>query len=83
VKNAQVIEVLGSDATIDGLAAALLTQARAVNAELIRAQQQAQAPTPAPVSVADELAKLAGLRQSGVLSNAEFEAEKSKLLGGS
>jgi hypothetical protein len=36
---------------------------------------------PAPVSVADELTKLAQLRESGVLSAAEFEAQKAKLLG--
>lgn len=32
-------------------------------------------------SVADELAKLAGLRDQGVLSNAEFEQQKARLLG--
>lgn len=32
-------------------------------------------------SVADELAKLASLRDSGVLSNAEFDAAKKRLLG--
>ncbi len=37
------------------------------------------APT-APHSVADELSKLAQLRDAGVLSSAEFEAQKSKLL---
>jgi hypothetical protein len=31
-------------------------------------------------SAADEINKLAGLRASGVLSDAEFEAEKAKLL---
>lgn len=34
------------------------------------------APNVAQVSVADELAKLAQLRDSGVLSPAEFEAQK-------
>lgn len=38
------------------------------------------APTQAPVSVADELAKLAQLRDAGVLSPEEFEAQKAKLL---
>ena len=32
-------------------------------------------------SVADELRKLAGLRSEGVISDAEFEAAKAKLLG--
>jgi hypothetical protein len=36
--------------------------------------------TVAPTSVADELAKLAQLRDAGVLSPAEFEAQKAKLL---
>jgi hypothetical protein len=47
------------------------------------------APTPAPaapvstspVSVADELTKLAGLRDAGVLSDEELSAQKKKLLG--
>ena len=33
------------------------------------------------MSKADELAKLDALRQSGVLSQEEFDAEKAKLLG--
>jgi len=33
------------------------------------------------VSVADELAKLVQLRDAGVLSSAEFDAQKAKLLG--
>ena len=41
----------------------------------------AQTTPPAPVSVADELAKLATLRDSGVLNDAEFRAQKAKLLG--
>ncbi len=32
---------------------------------------------------ADELAKLADLKQQGVLSDAEFEQQKAKILGGS
>jgi hypothetical protein len=32
-------------------------------------------------SAADELSKLAALKQSGVLTDAEFEAQKAKLLG--
>ncbi|PKT73370.1 hypothetical protein CW362_09205 [Streptomyces populi] len=41
--------------------------------------------TPGPVpaaSVADELSKLAGLRDRGELSPAEFEQQKARLLGG-
>jgi uncharacterized membrane protein YdbT with pleckstrin-like domain len=39
-----------------------------------------QAPTTAPGSVADELAKLDRLRDEGLLSEEEFEAEKARLL---
>jgi hypothetical protein len=38
-------------------------------------------PAPAASSVADELAKLATLREQGVLSTEEFEAQKGRLLG--
>jgi uncharacterized membrane protein YdbT with pleckstrin-like domain len=34
-----------------------------------------------PPEVADELAKLAGLRDRGVISEAEFQAQKARLLG--
>jgi membrane protein implicated in regulation of membrane protease activity len=36
-----------------------------------------------PQSSADELTKLAGLRDHGVITNEEFEREKSKILTGS
>ena len=36
-----------------------------------------------PTSSADELTKLAGLRDHGVITNAEFEQEKSRILSGS
>lgn len=36
---------------------------------------------PSGGSVADELAKLAALRDSGVLTHAEFDAQKARLLG--
>jgi hypothetical protein len=38
-------------------------------------------PSSGPVSVADELQKLADLRDRGVLTQEEFEAQKAKLLG--
>ena len=34
-----------------------------------------------PTSTADELAKLADLKEKGVISDTEFEAQKAKLLG--
>jgi predicted RNA-binding Zn-ribbon protein involved in translation (DUF1610 family) len=47
--------------------------------------QQSLAPPPSSsfTSVADELAKLAQLRDSGVLADSEFAAAKARLLGGS
>jgi Short C-terminal domain/Phospholipase_D-nuclease N-terminal len=53
-----------------------------------RAQQQdeqarayiQQAATSAPASTADQLAKLADLRDRGVISAAEFDREKAKIL---
>lgn len=48
----------------------------------IVAQHAPQHTGPAPsVSLADELAKLAGLRDQGILSPAEFEQQKARLLG--
>ncbi len=42
----------------------------------------APAPAPAPSSsMADELAKLSSLRDQGIISDADFEAGKAKLLG--
>ncbi|WP_225861084.1 SHOCT domain-containing protein [Streptomyces triticiradicis] len=35
-----------------------------------------------PAPVADELAKLADLREQGILSDTEFEQQKNRLLGG-
>ncbi len=34
-----------------------------------------------PASTADELSKLAELKEKGVISDTEFEAQKAKLLG--
>jgi hypothetical protein len=36
-----------------------------------------------PTSAADEITKLAGLRDHGVITNEEFEREKSKIINGS
>lgn len=43
-------------------------------------RQPATAAAPPAVSVADELTRLDGLRQRGILTDAEFEAEKGHLL---
>ncbi|MEU4031111.1 DUF4429 domain-containing protein [Streptomyces anulatus] len=48
----------------------------------IAAQHGAQETGPTPsASLADELAKLASLRDQGILSPAEFEQQKARLLG--
>jgi len=48
----------------------------------IAAQHGAQQTGPTPsASLADELAKLASLRDQGILSPAEFEQQKARLLG--
>ncbi|PEP46834.1 MULTISPECIES: DUF4429 domain-containing protein [Bacillus] len=39
------------------------------------------APTHAPADVADQIKKLADLRDSGILTNEEFDAKKKQLLG--
>ena len=62
-----------------------------VNAGVARLRHliaEAHAPSPAPaaagegtISIADELVKLASLRDSGVLSDDEFELAKGRLLG--
>jgi hypothetical protein len=47
--------------------------------------QQAPAAAPAPVATettVEQLQKLAQLRDSGVLTDAEFEAQKQKILAG-
>ncbi|MER6065092.1 DUF4429 domain-containing protein [Streptomyces sp. NPDC001792] len=52
---------------------------RAALDQAIAAQHAPQAAA-APVSVADELAKLAALQQQGILSREEFEQQKARLL---
>jgi hypothetical protein len=47
-----------------------------------QAQAQPQAPTNAGLSVAEEVRKLAALRDEGLLTEGEFVAAKARLLGG-
>jgi hypothetical protein len=54
---------------------------RGVIEQAIAARHNAPSQTAAPVSVADELAKLAALRDQGLLSPQEFEQQKARLLG--
>ena len=70
-----------------GILAYLLVRGRSMNQRAARqAQQQDEAfrsyvqEAAGPPSSADQLAKLADLQQRGVISSAEFENEKSKVL---
>jgi Short C-terminal domain/Phospholipase_D-nuclease N-terminal len=56
-----------------------VAQARHQDAEFRQYVQQAAASSPA--STADQLSKLADLRDRGVISAEEFEREKAKVLG--
>ena len=63
----------------------MLRVARAFRAPITEAvvatAEPVSAPPPAsPVSIADELAKLAKLKDQGLLTDAEFQAQKKKLL---
>lgn len=51
-----------------------------IERQIQSAQRELLLTTHAPRSVADELKKLAELREEGVISTAEFEAAKAKLL---
>ena len=54
----------------------------ALREQLADSPAQPAAPaTAAPVDVADQLIKLAGLRDQGILTEEEFTAQKAKLLG--
>ena len=48
--------------------------------KLNRPSEQPTAPSTVSVSVADELGKLAALRDSGVLTQEEFDQQKQRLL---
>ena len=54
----------------------------AINAAIEKGSEGSNAPVAPqnPVSVGDELKKLADLRESGILTEAEFDAQKAKLL---
>jgi len=54
------------------------------NKQAAAAQQQVEEPAPAPAPAADpieQLTQLAALKDSGALTEEEFEAQKAKLLG--
>ena len=62
-------------------AAAQAESAAAIQETMSTAFSQAQGGAPG-TEVADQLSKLADLRNRGVLTDAEFEVQKAKLLGG-
>jgi len=72
--------VVGTAAVVGGHMANKQAQAQAA-----QAPEAAPAPPPAPAAPApdpiEQLTKLAALKDSGALTEAEFEAEKAKLLG--
>ncbi|WP_439943368.1 DUF4429 domain-containing protein [Streptomyces sp. BBFR115] len=53
---------------------------RAALDQAIASQHSPQSPAAASSSLADELAKLAALRDQGILSDAEFHQQKARLL---
>ena len=69
----------------DGLRARLLAQAQGSGASAFVVTEAGVAPISTPVrqqtDVADQLSKLADLHDRGVLTDAEFEAQKQRLLG--
>jgi hypothetical protein len=75
--------VAGTAAVVGGRMGARRAQAQAAPAP---EQQYAPAPAPPPPPAApapdriEQLTKLAALKESGALTEAEFEAEKAKLL---
>jgi hypothetical protein len=56
------------------------TKLRPVLTALAASAAEMPAPSSTPLSVADELAKLATLKETGVLSDEEFAAAKARLL---
>jgi chromosome condensin MukBEF ATPase and DNA-binding subunit MukB len=85
-KNAQAQADADSQAQMDDMQSQLAYQQQALDAQA--AQQQAvPAAAAAPAagglgsSQIDQLTQLAGLRDQGILTDAEFEAQKAKILG--
>jgi hypothetical protein len=64
-----------------GTLSAEFERLRAAIDEAIAHQHASRAAGDSQGSIADELAKLAALRDQGVITDADFEAGKAKLLG--
>src|ERR1700686_3467796 len=67
--------------TVDSNALNMLLTPGKPRVRMAQAQHASAPPPHAPSSIADELTKLARLRDEGVLSDAEFSAAKSRVLG--
>jgi len=76
--------VVGTAAVVGGHMANKQAQAQAAQAAQA-APAEAPAPPPPPAAAApdpiEQLTKLAALKDSGALTEAEFEAQKAKILG--
>ena len=70
--------VVGTAAVVGGHMANKQAQAQAAQAP--EAEAPAPAPAPAAPDTVAQLTQLAALKDSGALTEAEFEAEKAKLL---
>jgi hypothetical protein len=77
--------VVGTAAVVGGHMANKQAAQAQQPAEEAPAAAAAAAPAPAPVAAApdpiEQLTQLAALKDSGALTEAEFEAEKAKILG--
>ena len=77
--------VVGTAAVVGGHMANKQAQAQAAAAQAQAPAPEPQyAPAPAPVAAPDpieQLTQLAALKESGALTEAEFEAQKAKILG--
>jgi hypothetical protein len=75
----------GQTVTLSGVPNAHATQVKALLDEKVQAVRAAPTPPPAatsaPVTSTDRLLKLGEMRQAGLLTDQEFQAEKAKLLG--
>lgn len=72
-----MFEVAGSEDTLIEFAEDLVEQITSLQES---ERRQGAEPSGAPISVADELAKLSSLVQRGILTQAEFVTQKTKLL---
>ena len=78
-----VARTMGRTAVIAGTATVVSGHVAARQQARHGQQTSAAEPPPAqppPVDVADELTKLANLRDRGILTEAEFEAQKARVL---